>query len=193
MEGNVRTYLGRVGNVNTGIANTLAMEPEKFFAYNNGIAATASAVTTTEGQGRTTLITGITDLQIVNGAQTTASLAAMRRDKKLPAGAVFVPMGERPSHWTPTTTGSGFDFSPILKPIERFRESIVVVSNLDRPPGGTHALSCTGCGSTFVPSLKVTPPLAPRPGQTFPTGVFTCSFMVNGAPPGGIVSGTSQA
>ena len=56
-------------------------------------------------------------------------------------GAVFVPMGERPSHWTPATTGSGFEFSPILKPLERFRDSVVVVSNLDRPPGGTHAVS----------------------------------------------------
>ena len=56
-------------------------------------------------------------------------------------GAVFVPMGERPSHWTPKTTGAGFEFSPILKPIERFRDSLVVVSNLDRPPGGTHAVS----------------------------------------------------
>ena len=56
-------------------------------------------------------------------------------------GAVFVPMGERPSHWTPATSGKGFEFSPILKPIERFRESLVVVSNLDRPPGGTHAVS----------------------------------------------------
>jgi hypothetical protein len=56
-------------------------------------------------------------------------------------GAVFVPMGERPSHWTPATTGAGFEFSPILKPIERFRDSLVVVSNLDRPPGGTHAVS----------------------------------------------------
>jgi hypothetical protein len=56
-------------------------------------------------------------------------------------GAVFVPMGEHPSHWTPATTGAGFEFSPILKPIERFRDSLVVVSNLDRPPGGTHAVS----------------------------------------------------
>ncbi len=37
-------------------------------------------------------------------------------------GAVFVPMGERPSHWTPKTTGPGFEFSPILKPLERFRD-----------------------------------------------------------------------
>jgi hypothetical protein len=56
-------------------------------------------------------------------------------------GAVFVPMGERPSHWTPAATGAGFEFSPILKPLEKFRESLVVVSNLDRPPGGTHAVS----------------------------------------------------
>jgi hypothetical protein len=56
-------------------------------------------------------------------------------------GAVFVPMGERPSHWTPATTGAGFEFSPILKPLENFRESLVLVSNLDRPPGGTHAVS----------------------------------------------------
>jgi hypothetical protein len=56
-------------------------------------------------------------------------------------GAVFIPMGELPGHWTPAATGAGFDFSPILKPIERFRDSLVVVSNLDRPAGGTHAVS----------------------------------------------------
>ena len=56
-------------------------------------------------------------------------------------GAVFVPMGERPSHWTPTTTGVNFEFSPILKPIESFRDSVIVVSNIDRPLQGTHAVS----------------------------------------------------
>src|SRR5687767_1486929 len=56
-------------------------------------------------------------------------------------GAVFVPMGERPSHWTPATKGLGFEFSPILKPIESFRDYITVVSNLDRPLQGTHAVS----------------------------------------------------
>jgi hypothetical protein len=64
-------------------------------------------------------------------------------------GAVFVPMGERPSHWTPATTGAGFEFSPILKPLEPFRNAITVVSNLDRPLAGTHAVSSgtwlTGC------------------------------------------------
>jgi uncharacterized protein DUF1552 len=56
-------------------------------------------------------------------------------------GAVFVPMGERPSHWTPPTTGVGFEFSPILKPIEPFRDQVIVVSNADRPLAGTHAVS----------------------------------------------------
>ena len=56
-------------------------------------------------------------------------------------GAVFVPMGERPSHWTPATTGVNFEFSPILKPIESFRDHVVVVSNIDRPLQGTHAVS----------------------------------------------------
>ena len=56
-------------------------------------------------------------------------------------GAIFVPMGERPSHWTPATSGVGFEFSPILKPIESFRDAITVVSNVDRPSAGTHAVS----------------------------------------------------
>ena len=56
-------------------------------------------------------------------------------------GAIFVPMGERPSHWNPSTSGVGFEFSPILKPIESFRDAITVVTNTDRPPAGTHAVS----------------------------------------------------
>ena len=64
-------------------------------------------------------------------------------------GAIFVPMGERPSHWTPTTTGAGFEFTPILKPLESFRDSLTLVSNADRPLQGTHAVSSgtwlTGC------------------------------------------------
>ena len=56
-------------------------------------------------------------------------------------GAVFVPMGERPSHWTPSTSGVGFEFSAILKPIESFRDQVIVVSNMDRPLAGTHAVS----------------------------------------------------
>jgi hypothetical protein len=69
------------------------------------------------------------------------ALAKTAAQPALRFGGVFVPMGERPGFWTPPTTGSGFEFTPILKPIEKFRDSIVVVSNLDRPTGGTHAVS----------------------------------------------------
>jgi uncharacterized protein DUF1552 len=80
-------------------------------------------------------------------AMTATALTAAAPTRRF--GAVFVPMGERPSHWTPTTTGAGFEFSPILKPLESFRDSLTVVSNVDRPLQGTHAVSCgtwlTGC------------------------------------------------
>jgi hypothetical protein len=56
-------------------------------------------------------------------------------------GAVFIPMGERPSHWTPTTTGPNFEFSPILKPLEKFRDALTVVTNVDRPLQGSHSVS----------------------------------------------------
>jgi hypothetical protein len=69
---------------------------------------------------------------------------ALAQTPAMPAlrfGAVFIPMGERPGFWTPKTTGPGFEFSPILKPLEPLRDSLVVISNLDRPTGGTHAVS----------------------------------------------------
>ena len=72
------------------------------------------------------------------------ALTATQRTAAAPTrrfGAIFVPMGERPSHWTPATTGAGFEFSPILKPLEPFRNAVTVVSNLDRPLAGTHAVS----------------------------------------------------
>src|SRR5207344_2802824 len=50
--------------------------------------------------------------------------------------------------WIPGKVGSGFAFTPILKPLEPFRESVVVVTNLTRShPGsqvGDHAVSAAG-------------------------------------------------
>lgn len=69
MERNVRTFLQAKGKVNSGIRKTILKEPERFFAYNNGITATAERVDF-EGDK----ICSLTNLQIVNGGQTTASL-----------------------------------------------------------------------------------------------------------------------
>lgn len=92
LEGNVRSFLSTRVAVNKGIRATLAQEPTHFLAFNNGLTTTASAIETAE-IGDLTRITSITDLQIVNGGQTTASLASFVRDV---AGAslegVFVQM-----------------------------------------------------------------------------------------------------
>jgi hypothetical protein len=74
LELNVRSFLQATGKVNRGIRDTLRAEPERFLAYNNGISATASSVETVELPGGGLGISRITDLQIVNGGQTTASV-----------------------------------------------------------------------------------------------------------------------
>lgn len=73
MEGNVRSFLGRRG-VNRDIRNTVLNEPERFFVYNNGLAATTTQATVENNR----LLKSI-DLQIVNGGQTTATLSSTRR------------------------------------------------------------------------------------------------------------------
>jgi len=92
LEGNVRAFLSAKGKVNSGIRNTIIKEPTKFFTYNNGIAATADSVTI-ENTYKGPRILKMTDLQIINGGQTTASLAnaIIRKDNSLLEG-IFVPM-----------------------------------------------------------------------------------------------------
>lgn len=91
LEGNVRSFLTIRGRVNKGIRNTVLHEAPMFFAYNNGIAATASSITLGATDAGSRLLTA-TDLQIVNGGQTTASLASARRQDKASLDGVFVPM-----------------------------------------------------------------------------------------------------
>lgn len=81
LESNVRSFLQVRGKVNKGIRNTIIKEPSKFFAYNNGIACTAEEIVLKEINGKTYLESAI-NLQIVNGGQTTASLATALLDKK---------------------------------------------------------------------------------------------------------------
>ena len=74
LELNVRSFLQAAGKVNRGIRDTLRDEPERFLAYNNGIAATASAVHLVNLPAGGSGIAAMRDLQIVNGGQTTASI-----------------------------------------------------------------------------------------------------------------------
>ena len=91
LEQNVRTFLQARGNVNKGIRATILNEPSMFFAYNNGITATAQNVVIDNTQDGFA-ITRIRDLQIVNGGQTTASLFHAQRKDKASLEHIFVQM-----------------------------------------------------------------------------------------------------
>lgn len=91
LEGNVRSFLSIRGKVNKSIRGTILQEPDMFFAYNNGIAATASSIETTLEDGKH-LITKINDMQIINGGQTTASIANAVIQDKATLENIYVPM-----------------------------------------------------------------------------------------------------
>lgn len=91
LESNVRAFLQNRGAVNKGIRTTILKEPAMFFAFNNGITATASQLET-QISPNGLVIAKITDLQIVNGGQTTASLFHTRRTDKVSLAEVFVQM-----------------------------------------------------------------------------------------------------
>lgn len=95
LEMNVRTFLQFKGASNKGIRDTLIghkatpsearngitdsdPEPDMFFAYNNGISATASEIELNEDKNA---ITKIKSWQIVNGGQTTAAITAVMKMK----------------------------------------------------------------------------------------------------------------
>src|SRR6478752_6961232 len=63
-------------------------------------------------------------------------------------GAVYFPNGAIVEQWIPDQVGAGFEFKPILKPLESFKDQMVIVSNLTRShPGsqvGDHAVSAAG-------------------------------------------------
>jgi hypothetical protein len=96
LEQNVRTFLQARTKVNAGIIRTLEAAPEMFFAYNNGLTATAAGITTAQLPGGGLGIASIDNLQIVNGGQTTASILyasdSARKDRKADLSRVFVQM-----------------------------------------------------------------------------------------------------
>jgi len=150
LEKNVRTFLQFKGKVNKGIRKTLREEPDMFFSYNNGISTTASEIDVKEEDG-SLYITRLYDWQIVNGGQTTASIAASLTDKEVDLTKVFVPMkvsvirdaenSDTIVKAISTTANSqtsikNSDFSanePYLVDLEKFSRSEWVPNGKDRP------------------------------------------------------------
>jgi hypothetical protein len=114
----------------------------------------------------------------------TPALTAMTRQEtsRRRLGFVYVPNGIIMDQFTPVTVGADFEFTTILKPLEPFRNSVVVVSNLTRAEvNNNHAVS-SACWLTGVrpkrtdgPDFRVGPSVdqivARRIGQdtTFPS------------------------
>lgn len=71
LEQNVRSFLQFNGKINKGIRKTINERPNRFLAYNNGLSVTADSLTL-DKTGK--YIAKISNLQIVNGGQTTASI-----------------------------------------------------------------------------------------------------------------------
>ncbi len=89
LEQNVRTFLQFKGKVNKGMRNTIINQPNMFFAYNNGLTATAEEISILEQHG-ITLISKLKNLQIVNGGQTTASIYNTLKKEKADLSKVFI-------------------------------------------------------------------------------------------------------
>lgn len=92
LQGNIRAFLSVRGKVNKGIRETIIRNPENFFTYNNGIAVVARTIGFSEDKSK---IIYLKDPQIINGGQTTASLANAKIKKEVKDGGMnnlFVPM-----------------------------------------------------------------------------------------------------
>jgi hypothetical protein len=75
-------------------------------------------------------------------ALTAQSKTAAQTARRL--GFVYVPHGMVMDQFTPAAEGSGFEFTPILRPLEPFRDRVTVVSGLEHKSadyGGVHSLS----------------------------------------------------
>ena len=92
MERNVRAFLQFTGKVNKGIRETIRTEPEHFLSFNNGISVTASKVTLRKSSEGNYHLLSADDFQIVNGGQTTASIARCVREDKADVSAIGVAM-----------------------------------------------------------------------------------------------------
>lgn len=78
LEKNVRSFLEFKG-YNRGIRETIRKSPEKFIAFNNGITITSTAKELEIENGKF-FLKSLTDFQIVNGGQTTASIYFTHKD-----------------------------------------------------------------------------------------------------------------
>ena len=62
------------------------------------------------------------------------ALAQTPARPKVRFGAVYIPNGVVPAQWFPATEGAAYEMTPILEPLEPFRDRMTVLSGLDSDP-----------------------------------------------------------
>lgn len=63
------------------------------------------------------------------------ALSAQSKSRPFRFGAIYVPNGIYPQLWHPDKVGSDFEFKPIMKPLEPYRNYLVTVSKMKAPDG----------------------------------------------------------
>jgi hypothetical protein len=83
---------------------------------------------------------------------------------------VFFPHGVTMDKWLPATTGSGFEFTPILKPLEPYRDYINIVSNTYAPTAygadASAAANHSRSSAVFLSGAKPDESARPALGET---------------------------
>jgi hypothetical protein len=76
------------------------------------------------------------------------ALSALRNTPARPTrrfGVVYTPNGMVMPSWTPASEGAGFEFTPTLKPLEPYRDRVMVLTGLSsKPPANSPAGAAAG-------------------------------------------------
>lgn len=123
LESNVRSFLNTRGEINKGILNTILNDKEKFFAYNNGIATTADSIEI-QNTANGPVITSFKNLQIINGGQTTASLASAVLKNNADLTGIYVQMKL-------SIINEGADKAELVRLISKYANKQNKVTNAD--------------------------------------------------------------
>src|SRR5436190_7081887 len=96
-------------------------------------------------------------------AQTSSKVVSAVPKTRL--GFIYFPHGVTMDKWVPATEGTGFEFTPILKPLEPFRDHINIISNTYAPMayGADASAAANHSNSSAVFLTGAKPAENPRP------------------------------
>jgi hypothetical protein len=125
---------------------------------------------------------------VLRGAGTAIALPFL--DAMLPAFATttpepirmvyaYAPNGMIANDWTPTTTGADFEFQRIMKPLEKFRSDVLVLSGLSAHDVGSSMGDGPGDHSRAVASYLTGVRVKKTSGADFHAGISTDQVAAN--------------